>query len=82
VKISRVISTGLSGLIGETSVTSVVPDAEKREHSCPLEEYVRRSTGEVWKSHGFISAGLSGLVGETGSRQFCLTPKNGNISVL
>ena len=22
-------------------------DAEKREHICPLEEYVRRSTGEI-----------------------------------
>jgi len=47
-----------------------VSDAEKREHICPLEEYVRRSTGEiVGKSHGFISAGLSGLVGEIRLRQ-------------
>ena len=28
-------------------VTSVRTDDEKREHSCPLEEYVRRLTGEI-----------------------------------
>ena len=28
-------------------VTSVVTDAKKQEHICPLEEYVRRSTGEI-----------------------------------
>jgi hypothetical protein len=39
-------------------VTSVVTDAEKREHICPLEEYVRRSTGEiVEKSHGLSQQG-------------------------
>jgi len=47
-----------------------VSDDGKREHICPLEEYVCRTTGEiVEKSHGFISAGLSGLVGETRLRQ-------------
>ena len=28
-------------------VTSVGTDDEKREHICPLEEYVRRLTGEI-----------------------------------
>jgi len=28
-------------------VTSVETDDEKREHICPLEEYVRRLTGEI-----------------------------------
>jgi hypothetical protein len=42
----------------------------KREHICPLEEYVRRLTGEIGvKSARFISAELSGLVGETRLRQ-------------
>jgi len=48
-----------------------VSDADKREHTCPLEEYVRRSTGEivVYISRGLFSAGLSGLFRETRFRQ-------------
>ena len=50
---------------------SSVSDAEKREHTCPLQEYVRRSTGEIvvnisriylsraershWRRQGFVS---------------------------
>jgi hypothetical protein len=35
----------------------------KRQHICPLEEYVRRLTGEILvKISQFNSAGLSGLV--------------------
>ena len=43
-------------------------DAEKREHTCPFEEYVRRSTGEIVVniSRGLFSAGLSGLIGRKG----------------
>jgi len=41
------ISAGLSGLVGETKVTSVGADNEKRKHIHPLEEYVRRLTGEI-----------------------------------
>jgi hypothetical protein len=64
-------------------ITSVGTDDEKLEHICPLDEYVRRLTGEiVEKMSRVISAGLSGLVGETGLRQLGLTTKNGNISVL
>jgi hypothetical protein len=67
-KISRVISAGLSGLLGETMVTSVGLTT-KREHICPLEEYIRRLMGEISvKISRVILAGLSGL-GETRLRQ-------------
>jgi len=37
---------------------TVGADGEKREHSSPLEEYVRRLTGEiVAKSHGLSQQG-------------------------
>ena len=72
----------MSGLVGE-NVMSVGTDDERREHSCPLEEYVLHLTGDiVAKISRFISAGLSGLVGETRLRQFGLTTKHGNIAVL
>jgi hypothetical protein len=52
----------------------------KRQHICPLEEYVRRLTGEiVVKISQFNSTGLSGL-GETGLRQLGLTTNNRNTS--
>jgi len=53
-----------------------VSDAEEREHTCPFEEYVRRSTGEIVKtSHRVISAGLSGLIRGDRVSSVCLTPK-------
>ena len=42
----RLISAGLSSLVGETGTRQLGLTA-KREHSCPSEEYVRRLTGEI-----------------------------------
>jgi len=77
------------GTTGETvgkshSLFVSVSDAEEREHTCPLEEYVRRSTGEtvVNISRGLISAGLSGLIGGDKVSSVCLTPKNRNTAIL
>ena len=41
-----------------------VSDADGREHTCPLEEYVRRSTGEIVGniSRVYSQHGLSGLI--------------------
>ena len=60
-----------------------VSDAEKREHTCPLEEYVRRSTGEIVEnvSWGYLSrAERSHWRDEVTS--VCLTPKNRNTAIL
>jgi len=61
-----------------------VSDAEEREHTCPLEEYVRRSTGEIVEniSRGLFSAGLSGLIRGDKVTSVCLTPKNRNTAIL
>jgi len=57
----------------ETRVYVSVSDSEKREHICPLEEYGRRSTGEiVVKISQVISAGLGSLRRETGLCQLGL----------
>jgi len=57
-----------------------VSDAKKRENTCPLEEYVRRSTGEIVEniSRVYLSrAEWSHWRDKVSS--VCLTPRNENI---
>jgi len=60
-----------------------VSDAEKREHICPLEEYVRRSTGEIVVniSRVYLSRAERSHWRDRVS-SVCLTPKNRNTAIL